>query len=114
MTYMSEIAITQVRGSLLGSFSFSFGLGNLFNAVGLQILAKVRLPVSNSAGALADCSSDYAVQISERYLLPACPLRVVHPGCCTRPRESSLAIRKRSARSSEAIVGPIDRSGRGL
>lgn len=40
MTYMSEIAITQIRGSMLAAFSLSFGLGQLFNAVGLQILVK--------------------------------------------------------------------------
>ena len=41
MTYMSEIAITQIRGAMLGAFSFSFALGQLFSAVGLQILNEV-------------------------------------------------------------------------
>lgn len=41
MTYMSEIAMPQVRGALLAAFSLSFGLGQLFNAVGFQILAEV-------------------------------------------------------------------------
>lgn len=41
MTYMSEIAMPQVRGALLGAFALSFGLGQLFNAVGFQILAEV-------------------------------------------------------------------------
>lgn len=41
MTYMSEIALPQVRGALLGAFALSFGLGQLFNAVGFQILAEV-------------------------------------------------------------------------
>jgi len=48
MTYLSEIAITQVRGSLLGSYSLAFGLGNLFNAVGLQILVEVSDGVERS------------------------------------------------------------------
>ena len=43
MTYMSEIAITQIRGAMLGAFSFSFALGQLFSAVGLQILNEVRI-----------------------------------------------------------------------
>lgn len=38
---MSEIALPQIRGALLGAFSLSFGLGQLANAVGLQILVKV-------------------------------------------------------------------------
>ena len=42
MTYMSEIAISQVRGALLSSFALSFGLGQFLNAVGFQILAEVR------------------------------------------------------------------------
>lgn len=41
MTYMSEIAMPQVRGALLSAFALSFGLGQLFNAVGFQILAEV-------------------------------------------------------------------------
>ena len=49
MTYMSEIAITQVRGSLLGSYSLAFGLGNLFNAFGLQILVEVSVGHNFSA-----------------------------------------------------------------
>ena len=44
MTYMSEIAMPQVRGALLGAFALSFGLGQLFNAVGFQILAEVSTP----------------------------------------------------------------------
>ncbi|KAJ0415216.1 general substrate transporter [Aspergillus carlsbadensis] len=38
MVYMSEIAMPQFRGALLGSFSLSYALGQLFSAVGLQVL----------------------------------------------------------------------------
>lgn len=41
MTYMSEIAIAPIRGAMLGAFSFTFALGQFFNAIGLQILNTV-------------------------------------------------------------------------
>ncbi|RSH82354.1 uncharacterized protein EHS24_007321 [Apiotrichum porosum] len=39
MAYMSEITMPQMRGTLLASFSFSWSLGGLFSAIGLQVLA---------------------------------------------------------------------------
>jgi hypothetical protein len=60
MTYMSEIAIPQVRGALLSSFALSFGLGQLLNAVGFQILAEASQS-SLSAGRadeIVDCSPE--------------------------------------------------------
>jgi MFS family permease len=38
MIYMSETAMPQFRGALLGSFSLFFAIGQLFLAVGLKIL----------------------------------------------------------------------------
>jgi hypothetical protein len=38
MVYMSEIAMPQFRGALLGSFSLAFSLGQVFIAVGFKIL----------------------------------------------------------------------------
>ncbi|KAH7349636.1 general substrate transporter [Plectosphaerella cucumerina] len=38
MIYMSEVSMPQFRGALLGSFSFFFGLGQLFLAIGLKVL----------------------------------------------------------------------------
>lgn len=38
MIYMSETAMPQFRGALLGSFSLFLAMGQLFMAVGLQIL----------------------------------------------------------------------------
>lgn len=38
MTYLSEITIPQMRGSLLSSFSLSYALGGLFASIGLQVL----------------------------------------------------------------------------
>ncbi|KAH7143442.1 general substrate transporter [Dactylonectria macrodidyma] len=38
MVYMSEIAMPQFRGALLGSFSLAFALGQVFLAIGLKIL----------------------------------------------------------------------------
>ncbi|KAI8224198.1 Alpha-glucosides permease MPH3 [Colletotrichum sp. SAR 10_86] len=38
MVYMSEIAMPQFRGALLGSFSLAFSLGQVFLAIGLKIL----------------------------------------------------------------------------
>ncbi|KAH7114282.1 general substrate transporter [Dendryphion nanum] len=38
MVYMSEMALPQFRGSLLGSFSLAFALGQVFLAVGIKIL----------------------------------------------------------------------------
>ena len=43
MTYMSEIAPTQIRGAMLSAFALSFALGQFFIAMGLQILFKVCL-----------------------------------------------------------------------
>lgn len=43
MTYMSEIAPTQIRGAMLSAFALSFALGQFFIAMGLQILFKVSL-----------------------------------------------------------------------
>lgn len=54
MTYMSEIAMPQVRGALLGAFALSFGLGQLFNAVGFQILAEVSVTYTVYAYTAAD------------------------------------------------------------
>lgn len=38
MVYMSEISMPQFRGALLGSFSLSYALGQVFLAVGLKVL----------------------------------------------------------------------------
>ncbi|KAH8736575.1 general substrate transporter [Ilyonectria robusta] len=38
MVYMSEIAMPQFRGALLGSFSLAFALGQVFLAIGLKVL----------------------------------------------------------------------------
>lgn len=38
MVYLSEIAVTQIRGALLGAFALCFALGQFFIAVGLQII----------------------------------------------------------------------------
>ncbi|KAL2752048.1 hypothetical protein ACRALDRAFT_1083634 [Sodiomyces alcalophilus JCM 7366] len=38
MTYMSEMALPQFRGALLGSFSLFFALGQVFLAIGLKVL----------------------------------------------------------------------------
>jgi hypothetical protein len=38
MVYMSEVAMPQFRGALLGSFSLSFALGQVFLAVALKVL----------------------------------------------------------------------------
>lgn len=38
MTYLSEIAMPQFRGTLLSAFSFFFALGQAFLAIGLKIL----------------------------------------------------------------------------
>jgi MFS family permease len=38
MVYMSEIALPQFRGALLGAFSLSFALGQVFLAIGLKAL----------------------------------------------------------------------------
>lgn len=38
MIYLSETAMPQFRGALLGSFSFLYALGQVFLAVGLKIL----------------------------------------------------------------------------
>ncbi|KAJ0315177.1 hypothetical protein Brms1b_006290 [Colletotrichum noveboracense] len=38
MVYMSEIAMPQFRGALLGSFSLAFSLGQVFLTIGLKIL----------------------------------------------------------------------------
>lgn len=45
-TYMSEITVAPIRGAMLGAFSFSFALGQFFNAIGLQIINQVGLGVS--------------------------------------------------------------------
>jgi hypothetical protein len=67
MTYMSEIAIPQVRGALLSSFALSFGLGQLLNAVGFQILAEAS---QNSVSiGRADERSDCSPEVPERDLL---------------------------------------------
>ena len=67
---MSEIAMPQVRGALLAAFSLSFGLGQLFNAVGFQILAEVRRPLQSICFALiADWYEDQPRALPERYLL---------------------------------------------
>lgn len=42
ITYLTDISIPPLRGALIAGFSFSFALGQLFAAVGLQILDKVR------------------------------------------------------------------------
>lgn len=47
MTYLSEIAVTQIRGAMLSAFALSFALGQFFIAMGLQILFKVSLIFSN-------------------------------------------------------------------
>lgn len=38
MVYMSEVALPQFRGALLGSFSLAFALGQVFLAIALKIL----------------------------------------------------------------------------
>ena len=60
MTYMSEIAIPQVRGALLSSFALSFGLGQLLNAVGFQILAEASQNIlpTGRADEVLDCSPE--------------------------------------------------------
>jgi MFS family permease len=48
MTYLSEMAIPQMRGSLLATFSLAFALGQLFCAIGLQVLQEVSgIPLSS-------------------------------------------------------------------
>ena len=41
MTYLSEIVMPQMRGSVLAAFSFSWQIGSLAAALGLQILVTV-------------------------------------------------------------------------
>jgi formylmethanofuran dehydrogenase subunit A len=67
MTYMSEIAISQVRGALLSSFALSFGLGQLLNAVGFQILAEASQ--NNLSTSHADETLDCSPKVPERNLL---------------------------------------------
>lgn len=38
MVYLSEVAMPQFRGALLGSFSLAFALGQVFLAIALKIL----------------------------------------------------------------------------
>jgi len=38
MVYMSEIVLPQFRGAMLGAFSLSFALGQVFLAIGLKTL----------------------------------------------------------------------------
>lgn len=38
MVYLSEMALPQFRGALLGSFSLLFALGQVFLAVGVKVL----------------------------------------------------------------------------
>lgn len=45
MVYMSEIAMPQFRGALLGAFSLAFALGQLFLALGLKTL-QVNAPLA--------------------------------------------------------------------
>jgi MFS family permease len=40
-TYASEIAMPQMRGAALSAYAFSFALGQLAAAIGLQIIAVV-------------------------------------------------------------------------
>ena len=75
MTYMSEIAIPQVRGALLSSFALSFGLGQLLNAVGFQILAEASQS-SLSAGR-ADEIVDFSPEVPERDLLSVYDARFI-------------------------------------
>lgn len=70
MTYMSEIAMPQVRGALLGAFALSFGLGQLFNAVGFQILAEVSQQLAIRSWPYFELtSSDKPREVLEWYLL---------------------------------------------
>lgn len=41
MTYLSEIALPQIRGGLLGVFSLMFAIGQLGIAIGLQVIFRV-------------------------------------------------------------------------
>jgi hypothetical protein len=45
-TDLSEIALPQMRGSLLATFSLTFALGQLFCAIGLQVLRQLPLMVT--------------------------------------------------------------------
>ncbi|KAF5006850.1 hypothetical protein FDECE_6797 [Fusarium decemcellulare] len=42
MVYMSEVAMPQFRGALLGSFSLAFALGQVFLAVALKVLEETK------------------------------------------------------------------------
>ncbi|KAH6876392.1 general substrate transporter [Thelonectria olida] len=42
MVYMSEIAMPQFRGALLGSFSLAFALGQVFLAIALKVLVETK------------------------------------------------------------------------
>jgi len=64
---MSEIAIPQVRGALLSSFALSFGLGQLLNAVGFQILAEVSQ--NSLTTGHADKILDFSPEVPERNIL---------------------------------------------
>lgn len=50
MTYLSELVMPQMRGSILAAFSFSWQIGGLMSAVGLQVLVTVRVfsPFNNT------------------------------------------------------------------
>lgn len=39
--YVSEIAIPQIRGFMLSTYTLGYGLGGLLSAIGLQALASV-------------------------------------------------------------------------
>jgi MFS family permease len=42
MVYLSEMALPQFRGALLGSFSLAFALGQVFLAIALKILEETK------------------------------------------------------------------------
>jgi MFS family permease len=65
MTYLSEMAITQVRGALLGAFAMSFALGQFYIAMGLQIV----FIVSRKSDKRANSSRDQTAPLSHRNAL---------------------------------------------
>lgn len=42
MSYASEIALPQMRGTVLSSYAFFFALGQLLSAIALDIINRVR------------------------------------------------------------------------
>ncbi|RSH94186.1 hypothetical protein EHS25_003989 [Saitozyma podzolica] len=46
MTYLSELVMPQMRGSILAAFSFSWQIGGLMSAVGLQVLVTQTKPLA--------------------------------------------------------------------